>query len=770
MRAIRDRIGLTQKQLADRMDKSVSYVSLLESNQRPPTERVLSNIRNAVALTPFEEAALAEFVQLPDPITQLVQHAVSRLCVPTHANELQQWVVHEDLLRILNAYSTLLQAHQAVAENNFQLARERFEKLLADPNAQALPATLRASAGLGLADVSLKQGKPMLAQETLNATCELMNGALSGTVQPLHAEAEAFQGMLNLRAGDYQTATNHMTKALQMYDAVAGTTGHHNSAVAVGRTKSYNRLALLALLRGDPSSAQSYCTSALAALREVSPDENDLTHPSRLRILALQAWTFAEESDFRDFNEAARLRALALDAYTLAEDAYGVAKTWLYIGDDTRLEIQAAIEEGEMLSGVARLDYFKTRLRTSHLESLVSKAIDAYRHAIAGFDRLGEALLLSRATRGLGDMRRYIALRDPEQSDAEFRESQALLQRALDLEKKANQQRRESGTLESLAKLEWDQGHFAVARDRFSDAIALLRSTAVQEDAAAIRKLRRCMRYRQVVNKELNAQANLPSTQLGFTPLSATWQDLCQRLAGAVADAIARSKVRPESSSSLMVGWTQRLYDLDAVPGQRLVAQSALSTSHELKPLKGRRPALSSDELAKASNLHIARYYACETRLRQAELSPSHSDAYFDICMRHEVAVGVREDTHARKRASEALRRLREYPNGYHLLVVEEPMPIHFFLKGDVALIELTFQASELDQRLKEFCQEPEAEVCFAFDDLVLIQALHEVFDEMKALAEMQGGTVAETIEWLTKLVGDADDLDLSKGTAAPAL
>lgn len=774
LRAIRERLGLTQPQFAALMGQSTSYVSLLESNQRRPTERVLTNVKSSIELTADEEAALTDAASIPDPMTQLVQYAVSTLGARAGADAFQRVLLREDLTRIFHAYTGLLQGMQHLNANKFQMAHDQFERIVIGPEAAALPALIRANAAVALTDVALKQGEPKSAETAISEAKKLLAEVLPSSALPLHAEAEAMQGMIELRAGRYPEATAKLTNALKMYQEMA-TEPREQTVTAVGLTKSYNRLALLAMLQGDPTSAQSYCKSALDTLKVISPDENDLSDPRRARLLALQAWACAEDGDFK---EARRLRERVSDAYEASHDAYGLAKTRLYMADDAKHELQANVELGDeaLASASTRLETYHKRLDTPAMRRLIQCAMEDYSKAAEELKKLGEALLLSRAYRGIGDMHRYAALLDPAVASQEIAASRRNLQLARDLESRANQERLLPGTQESLARLEWDEDHLAPARDLFTEAIANLSVNATPGDRAAAMQLRRYTLGLQQVKAALLARSAQNMQAIGKAPptlhgLTARWRDLSTRIAHALAEAIERNNAAPESISSLTLHWTQRLLDLDQQPGARLVAQGTLSTSHEQSPLasKGLRRFGIEAESDYTASLHAARFHATDFRIREAHEHPERGGAYIDICVRDTVEGGVARDEHARIRATEALRRLRDWSRGYQLIVVEEPMPIHFILKGDVALIELTYEAGALEPRLRDICNDPNSESCIPFHDAKLVAALRDIATEMRQIANQKGHDADWAIAWLSSLVevsAEAMDADI---TAVPA-
>jgi transcriptional regulator with XRE-family HTH domain len=770
LRAIRERRRLTRSALAEMMGQSVSYVSLLESGQRRATERVLTNLRFAIALTTDEEAELAKAAHIPDPIAQMLQYDVSTLGAQAGADEFHRALIQEDMGRTLRGYLALLRGYQHLNANQFRQARDQLEAIVSDLDVSALPPTIPATANVWLADVSLKQGDPGSAKKAIGDAHILLDRSLRNSVPLLHAEAQALSGMINLRTGDYSIATDYFQFALDLYRNVLATDQTERAAAAIGLTKSYNRLALLALLKGDPKSADSYCVSALDALTLVSPDSNDLTDPRRLRLLALQAWAYVEEGLFE---EARQIRERTLAAYGVLDDEYGLAKTSLYMADDARLEIQAHVEPDEteaLTSSERRYAYYHKRLNAPAIRRLIARAREDYERAIAGLERLGEALLLSRAYRGLGDVYRYEALSNTHSGPQQFAMSRQHLLRAIDLETKAAQDRRKAGTLESLAKLEWDQGHLAATVDLFTQAIELLTATSPSEDEAARKLLKRCTLGLQAVKSELGTQRAPHFSFLVRGVVDTNWETLTRRLAQAVADAILREHATPTSNSSLTLEWTRQLYDLDQRQGARLVLQGALSTSHEKAPLQGLGIPLAEHDIRLAAELHLARFYACESRIREAHEGQLPELAYIDMCEQRVIEDGILRDPHTRWRAVEALRRLEDTAAGYQLIVATGPMPIHFFFKGDTALAELTYDARTLDPRLVPFCRDPNSETCFALHGPALIQTLNEVFYAMKSLAEQGGHTRDWTVDWLRSRL-ELPTLDETSGRVAiPAL
>lgn len=508
-RAIRERLGLTQPQFAKRLGQSTSYVSLLESNQRPPTERVLANLRAAVELTAEEDAEFPRVSEVRDPLAQLIQYAVSVLGARAGADDYYRLLIRDDLTRLFRGYLNLLQGEQYLATSKFSQAAEQFDRIVNGPDGRAITATLRAAAEISLADVALKQGNPETAAAAVSDAQELLDTALPCSAFSLHAEAHAMRGMIDLRAGDYAEATTTMTEALNEYKKMPSAEPREQMVAAGGLTKSYNRLALLALLKGDPAIGESYCISALAELKRVNPDENDLTDTRRTRILALQAWAWAASGYFR---EARAQRERLLEAYTANHDDYGIAKSWLYMADDARLEIQNTVEawNDALADPQTRLKLYHQRLNTVEMRKLVRNAIHDYHEAITCLERLGEAMLLSRAFSGLGEMHRYNALLSPQDACQEKEAAEKNLQHALDLEQRAKEGRRTPGTLEALARLEWDGGYLARAHDLFEQARSSMLATEPRDDNAAADRLERYTQSVERIRKALKAASQTP--------------------------------------------------------------------------------------------------------------------------------------------------------------------------------------------------------------------------------------------------------------------
>lgn len=88
IKSLRDRSGLMQRELADRVGISASMLSRLEAGERDPTVRILGLLGRAldvptsallsVALADVEDARLdAKQLQIAERLARATQHAVS---------------------------------------------------------------------------------------------------------------------------------------------------------------------------------------------------------------------------------------------------------------------------------------------------------------------------------------------------------------------------------------------------------------------------------------------------------------------------------------------------------------------------------------------------------------------------------------------------------------------------------------------------------------------------------------------------------------------
>lgn len=763
LRAIRRARRLTQSELSASMEQSAGYISLIESNQRPPTRAFLDGLKRgldeiAKPLTSEERHRLDTLAQISDPIAQLRQFARA-MVVSGALDEFQRVLLRQGIGDAITGYLDLSKAYQLLNASQFQLAHDQLVQL-AEPDGAALPALVRASAGVALADVALKLGNLNGASEAISSAISLIQSILPQHAT-LEAEALALQGMISLRAGEFIHSRQLFKLALDLYTR-ADTKGDEDRVVtAIGLTKSYNRLALLALLMGEPQLALSYCDSALEKLKRVSPDHTDLNHPQRLRLVALQAWAHA---DMGEYETALELRKRCLETYEQRGDRYGIAKTHLYMADDARHELQVAVEpksELPIAKGKDRTSRYRARLHGTEMRRLVEYAEEHYRTAIEDLTALDERILLSRAHRGLGETLRYKAFQYPESEGAYRIDSRQELETARGQDEWLKQDRLLPSTLISLARLNWDQGLLASARDHLRPALRQLRVVSSSEDMAALEQIEWCERALRVLHDAIGPQGGQSFTQAtgwndsrSMTNASQEWQGFIQRLARAVASGIERNHAQPVTSDSLSVEWTRLLYDIDAQWGPRLVAQEELTSSNERHPQRG--PDRKDDD--DASEFHIARYHACETRIRDAHVR-TQADAYIDICVRQVVTNRINaegnESDHARRRAAEALRRLKELRNGYRLLVVDEPLPIHVLVKGERALVELTSRASEIDDGLAAHIVGRGSEMCYVFEDPETVGAIKGVFADMRIMAE-RGSDPESVIAWLSLLLGNA--------------
>ncbi len=782
-RRVRETRGLTQAALAAAMKQSVSYVSLIENNSRRPTENVFASLQMAISdLTSVELAELRTAAHLPNnPLEQLVRSCVATLTLQRDVDAFDQQLIYDNLLQIMTGYRKYLDGKQHLAKSDFGQAARDFAALApatlgAVTESSALPPALQVAGLLALADAALKQGNLDDAQKHVDQASALLNTRFVETeALALAAEALALRGLVAMRKGKYDDAVKAMTSALDKYKDLQAYSKPGDQVTAIGLTKSYNRLAMMALFRSDPKPAISYCASAERELDSVSP-RSEIHNQYRLRLWALKAWAASQSGQF---GVAHGLRQQALQAYTEMGDAYGMAKSWLYMGDDLRQQVQEKVEpQGERppVTADKRRQVFGARLKP--WGATLNEAEQYYQAAIAALTKLGESLLLGRAYRSLGDILRYKSLASESGWMDATQHVSFHLVRALEIERRSGQGRRVPNTYESVAKLEWDQGLYAEALNYYQSALLAL--NLVKSDDLAEQRLRnRCNEAISLLMAELgsNARTDLqvvvaadtaPMQSPADAPVpSPIWTGLMQQLVSAVSNALeSASDLRPLSPKS--AEWSKALYTQERQRGPRILVQDTFSSVLEEYPQQEDLPQELPTE-QEPITMHLAR-----KDLLLANLA-SGLDEYSDIYNQAAIQAKVKSNPHGRTRRDQALQLLREPSNRYHLHLVDRVFPVHFAVKGNVVLIEVPERSIELIPALHRKNPLTSGTVSYQFaDDPNLARELTQVFWRMLAFIKREGKKREETMAWLSELTPEptapGSVIATSPKSASPAM
>lgn len=760
VRKLREARNLTQTTLAARMDQSVSYISLIESGRRKPTQRVITNLLSALDLSEAEKTELQVAAGLPtSPLDTAVQHCIAALEVEVGPDVFDRHLLRQDLTALLNGWKDAVYGRRAMESGQFDTARKAFTDIAED---SALTPMLLANAYIRLADLSEKQGQ-VNASEVFGQRAQAIAAQQNLTwARALRAEISGTQGFIAARAGQLhlaQVLTDRGTgddKALKVASEQAGDT----EAIIVARigiANAYSRLALSALFSADAGRGMSYAQEGLSYLP--AAPERDIAR-TRLRLQALEAWAYFQ---LKRYDDARALRLAILDEYEAMNDTYGVAKTRSYLADDNRSRVVELLGEhtAEVVTPEqrrARIAELRAGKQSARFRELLEDAIDTYQKAIDGLTPVGDLILLARARRNLGDLFRYRWLLDGNQADRDACER--LLNVALDAEKQmylgtGYPGRRLPNVYESLGLLAWDEGTLASARDNYQNALdALQKPGMTTTDPASENMLARLRQAIGLITTALGAMPEKRSADIAATrtiwrerPDDAGarerhWRNVTERLEQLVIPtlrALARDGAEPISDMSAR--WAKALYELEMQDGPRIMAQRELSAI-----LLPRGPSSPPQEVRK--------WRERRREQLQANIETAHeryaTPLYQDICSTRHVTESLcaAMDEHQEEHFEQAIDLLRRAGDTYHITHIAFDLPLGFAIKGKMLLIQAPEELAR--EQLGITLNEPCASVCFIIEDNAsFMQHLNVIFSELRSIGEASELNGPDAAAWL---------------------
>ncbi len=751
--ALREKRQLSQLTLAQRLGRSTSLISLLESGKRSPTRELVSDLVRALDL-PHEETlqllGAAGFSE--DELTNALQQVVEIICKQTTVDVVGKSLLKDDLASVAEAWKQLFEGTKELRTGNLPAAEAIFLMMEARP--QYSP-TLVVYLKLSQADRLMQAGRLSAARNLIHEALRLMEQWPEDWASTLRAEVIAIRGMLALRTGRYETAKEFITESMSLYIKLLYRGTRYESIAALGLAKSYKRLAQLALLEGDPDQALAYCAAAESHLQQAKKEST--TAPQWLRrTRELKAWAY---SKLNNPQEAIRLHTQALEDCRRAGDEYGVIKNTLYLGDDYRRLLDVLIGKAggyDVLTPEERRRIVKESL-VGEAATWLEKAEAYYREAREGCIRVHDDLLRGRCMSGLGGILRLKGTRD--QNEADHTEAFRSLQEALLLEREIGLERRLPGIYEALAKLCWDQGRFVTARRYYQMALDALDSPLVSSaDPASKRQRQRIRRLLQVLAVDALPQEAEEDNHmlLGTAP---AWQNTCQNLIQVVRRAISECKPgfighdQEIDWLNQMLWLEQEQSPADQLQGPRLLAQNQLSASLTLS--------LPAGFPTNGATAHEQRNKAF---LQQVQLAsnPASQGPYEDLCCRDTIERGLQNrDTRTlyHKQVKEAHALLDRY-QGYRLHSGLYELPLAFAVRGNRTLVEIPealiagFRAAQIST-----ISDPTRYACYRFDDAALAQRLSSIFHDLVKVAEESVRLRGSTKEWLRHLISEEPPL-----------
>jgi transcriptional regulator with XRE-family HTH domain len=791
LQRLRQAQHLSQTQLAHKLGRSPSLISLIENGRRFPTRSLIDDLVRDLNLSELDRAQLLRSAGFTsDELLSALQHVVAILAKQVNLDETGQAIVRADLTAVVTSWRTLFDGIKYLHAGRFADAHDLFRQMLKHPEYSR---TLRVALYTRLADTKVELGSLAEAERWLRRASKVL-ACLPATWAPtLRAEYVATQAMVNLRGGLYTAARRLIETSRGIYEGLLQAVTGQDSATTMqmayqGLGKSYKRLAQVALFQDAAAEALSYCAKAQDCFREVT--SSSARDRWQRRTLELEAWA---QSQLHEFDKAIELHERARAQSLAAGDFYGEAKGILYIGDDVRKQLQWRVDQalqqvGEgPLSPQERRDLVRRALGPNAKRQL-ARAEEMYGEALERGKGRNQRILLGRALLGLGVTLRLKATLEKKQHY--YHDAALYLRQALKVEREIGQKRRLPSIYVALAELAWEEEDFKWlerARGYYQDARLALNALDAEDNASERldRQITRAL--------ELLPQADEPH-EAPVDPLAdwkhliaegapEAWRDLCVRLVAILHSAVRASYMKPCAASPDALAWHYELWMLEALDGRRRVAQNELSSS-----LGTRMP------VGTPRDVKHAAFQRHDTLVRNVQanvqgdllrargaLSPSR-----DLCSRtaveRELALPQKRER-AIEEVSEAARLVEQSPQTYELVAGMYDLPVAFIMKDARLLVEVPpllapyflhseredqqamveqvgHKATQVDPQIDRQIDahgEPTTHwqtACYRIDNSHVAEQVAEIFDALVARARETEPPGENTFQWLRRLTG----------------
>ncbi len=752
MNALRSEMDLTQTALANRLKRSTSFVSLLETGQRSPSREFIDELAEALEL-PQDSDQKRQLIQAagfePGEISGVLERIVNAIAEQTHMSESNRLLLHADLGAQIEGWTEYFRNQKRYEQGLFDDTALHYEQLL---HRRHYSPTLNTCLQISLAETFVQSGELSRA-ETLakNARARVEDLEVAPDRSPtLGAEIRALQGLIFVHNGNYPMGKALLEQSVTIYQKLL-TSGHVSDDVGyIGLGSSYKRLAQVALLQGEPEGALTYCITAEAYLYRANPSVE--RNHWLLRTAEQRAWAYAK---LGDFTQAIALRKHTREEFAKVHDDYALTRNSLYTGDDYLGQIKSQVKKAlnELSVGVTdrtglkrRADAIRRALSAPSIRELIESAECCYRDAKKGFEGSGQNILMGRCLSNLGIILRYKALLVGDMSL--LNDAQNLLVDALSLEQGIGHWRRLPGIYEALADLAVDRMSLSGAQFYYGKALEALDSLLVRSaDTAAAAQRERIFTGLQVVNAHLKEAQ--PSRRLLGVFGAEKWQSICERL----VDLILGFVMQNQHANGLIAlsnredSWIERIYALDSEEGGRTLVQNRLSDALALKVPAGLSPV--------GVGIHQLRHKQFTQVIENAH--GTTQDLSRDICSRLHVERSIAnsdtfELTH--EQVSNALHFLTAYPQGYQLNSSVYEVPLGYEVKRSHVLIEVPDTLAPLFDSREEVKQH-KVTLCYEFDDDALARSLLGIAREFADMCVAMGDQAPKpepTDSWLQRL------------------
>lgn len=772
LKELREEKGLSQITLAQRLQRSPSLISLLESGGRHPTRTVIQELSVALGLSDEQKLRLFKAAGYgEDEMTTALQALVTTVDRVAHLDDADRALMLADLKVTLASWQQLAEGRKLLRDGEIERSLELFKRM---EHHREYSSAVRTYTRVSLADASLKLGRWQQAKTVIGRAFRILRHLPENWAEQLHAEALAVQGTIAQRAGRYQSAERLFEDSHAFYKKLRHGPDANDTVARQGTGKSYTRLAEIALLKGEPLTAVDYCDQAEANLRDMRPaSSRDLW---MRHVRQLKAWAYAELGDIA---RSTALHEQVRDECEAAGDIAGVTRGWLYLGDDYLRPVERAVRVAQSTPDVTTPEQrrlaIREALRDDTLASYLKHAEICYQQAEAGSRTMHGQVLLGRWLRGWATIERlHGSLSSDSTAEAHYARARDLLEEALQQERRIEQARHIPVVYESLAELAWDWGKpetlwrertmllYDSALDELASPLLTSNDPAWHELHERIEKARERLAQALVPAHPYSMQAATPRARRkhhdwrDWCDLSASsrWRELSEQVIDILYRTLINDHEHNYAGSDQSLEWAKILAEFEEQVGDRILAQNRLSLS-----LTRVSPGWYSTE---ASPQLRKRYDLLRQQLEDTAIMASNprNTLCRDLCYRRAVEQGLEDrDTHTLllDQIGQARHVLQTYPGRYALVAAPYALPAGFAAKGSIVLAEIPsslarhfFGGSAMNLHDGQMA-------CYRIEgDEELKQRLSQLFDDLAEEARKSDQQHA-TATWLDDLLsGDA--------------
>lgn len=776
LRTMRDARGLSQRDLAHRLDISASFLSLLEGGQRRPAREHIAAIAHALQLAPDEEQRLlaAAGFEVND-LGSAVERVVELIAEQTSLDDFDSRFVLADLNAIAQGWLDAVSNIRFLRAGKFSEAANAYDALIQH---REYSPTLLAYLQNRRVDALLRLGELDTAKIITLQVAKTMNELPANWTPALRAEIVASEGLLALREGNYVTAKSKLEASKSQYAKLLPDASTAEDLVYQGFGRSYKRLAQLAMFQGDATEALSSCVAAEAYLARAPESQERELWLRRTR--ELKGWAYSQLGTHADIQKAVEIHEEAREASEAAGDIYGAIMGWLYIADDVRRGIQLTIDETPPLPEdrltdlAARRDWLRAAVKPVAAD--IERAEDAYRAALQGIEAAHDQLMEGRCLSSLANLLRYRASLAETEADARpiYEQAQQCLDRALAIDKDMGQGRRVPDIYATVANLAWDQAawdrnELTRAARHVELALTALDSPSITSSDASARRLRAKLHDDQDALRRIIEEVLAPSDRdrewraggdSRSIPLADKWRDVTAQLVERIQRSIGQRGIGPHSLSDKSEAWLDAILQVEKMPGTRVLAQNKFSVSLSLL--------LPAGSHAGCADLYRRRYNAFQDSVKQARTRGDNGAnregrVNRDLCHRATVEEAL-QTLSLYDMTIEQMRQVltlmeTDHP-GYVLESCDHnlpALPLAFMVKNATVLVEAPV---ELAQRFAGSARLAGAQVghavCYLLSDPQLADDLTAIFEQLIDLARRSTSGMASTREWLQELASSA--------------